>query len=136
VTVPGIIEEHEVPLDWGWLELRAVEGVEDATAADAEADDGDEGTRAEPVGELLLRKKPVKQEIPEDRALEWLHSLGTKGTGGLNREAGIAFGDVWDARRGGAAEMAGDDRPRPHARSSCPGTPAKPEEEDEQRDEG
>ena len=86
VTRPGVMQEHEVPLDWGWLELN-----------EAEAD----GVEEESVPELVLRKKPRLLELPAGRALALLHQLGRAGTKRINEEAGVCNARVWEARRKG-----------------------------------
>lgn len=97
VTTPDVVKEHEVPMDWGWLEA-------DPLAPAVEEEDaekgGAEGEEEEPVAELRLRKQPVLQEIAGARALQLLHRLGVKATGHVNREAGISYDAIRAARRG------------------------------------
>lgn len=82
VTAPGIVEAHEVPLNWGWL-------VMETPAAE---EDGD-------PPRLAVMKKPVRQTIPEGRALALLQRLGIAGTAQFNRAEGICGEKLWNARR-------------------------------------
>lgn len=98
VTAPGIVEEHELPTHWGWLEVRPDTGKE------AEAEDAAEGDA--PAFPLLeLKRKPTMQQIPGGRALALLHRLGLAGTRQFNREEGIQIGEIWGARRRGNRDV-------------------------------
>ena len=73
VAEDGIFEPHEIPLNWGLLVRRA--------------------------DRLELREKPVWQNLEDHERLALLHKLAASGTRALNREAGITFEQIWEARR-------------------------------------
>ena len=73
VAEDGIFEPHEIPLHWGLLVRRA--------------------------DRLELREKPVWQNLEDHERLALLHKIASCGTRHLNREAGITFEAIWEARR-------------------------------------
>ena len=73
VAEEGIFQPHEVPLGWGLL-VRRADGLE-------------------------LREKPVWQHLDEHERLALLHKIAACGTRALNREAGISYERIWEARR-------------------------------------
>ena len=73
VAEDGIFEPHEIPLHWGLLVRRA--------------------------DRLELREKPVWQNLEDHERLALLHKIASCGTRHLNREAGITFEQIWEARR-------------------------------------
>ena len=73
VAEDGIFEPHEIPLHWGLLVRRA--------------------------DRLELREKPVWQNLEDHERLALLHKIASCGTRALNREAGITFESIWEARR-------------------------------------
>ncbi len=73
VAEDGIFQPHEIPLGWGLLVRRA--------------------------DRLELREKPVWQDLEDHERLALLHKIAASGTRGLNREAGITFEQIWEARR-------------------------------------
>jgi hypothetical protein len=75
VSEEGIFEPHEVPLGWGLLVRRA--------------------------DRLELREKPVWQDLEDHERLALLHKIASCGTRALNRESGISFEQIWEARRKG-----------------------------------
>lgn len=75
VAEEGIFRPHEIPVGWGLL-VR-------------------EGDR------LALRAKPIWQELAEHERLGLLHRIAATGLRALNREAGIGFEAVREARARG-----------------------------------
>ncbi len=73
VAEDGIFQPHEIPLHWGLLVRRA--------------------------DRLELREKPVWQNLEDHERLALLHKIAACGTRSLNREAGISFEQIWEARR-------------------------------------
>ena len=73
VAEDGIFQPHEIPLHWGLLVRRA--------------------------DRLELREKPVWQDLEDHERLALLHKIAAHGTRSLNREAGITFEQIWEARR-------------------------------------
>ena len=73
VAEDGIFQPHEIPLHWGLLVRRA--------------------------DRLELREKPVWQNLDDHERLALLHKIAASGTRALNREAGITFEQIWEARR-------------------------------------
>ncbi len=73
VAEDGIFQPHEIPLGWGLLVRRA--------------------------DRLELREKPIWQDLEDHERLALLHKIAASGTRGLNREAGITFEQIWEARR-------------------------------------
>jgi hypothetical protein len=73
VAEEGIFQPHEVPLGWGLLVRRA--------------------------DRLELREKPVWQDLDDHERLALLHKIALCGTRALNREAGISFEQILEARR-------------------------------------
>jgi hypothetical protein len=55
--------------------------------------------------ELVLRKRPVGQELPAGRAVALLERLAVGGTRRGNEEAGICIGEVWRKRRRGGGGL-------------------------------
>lgn len=75
VVEPGIVEEHEIPLGWGLLVRN--------------------GQRLE------LRVLPeLRDGIPEEARLNFLHRVAAAGTKATNREAGVAYAAIDAERRG------------------------------------
>jgi hypothetical protein len=73
VAENDIFEPHEVPLHWGLL-VRREERLE-------------------------LRAKPVWQPLEDHERLALLHRIASCATRHLNREAGITFESIWQARQ-------------------------------------
>ena len=73
VAEDDIFQPHEIPLGWGLLVRRA--------------------------DRLELREKPVWQDLEDHERLALLHKIAASGTRGLNREAGISFEQIWEARQ-------------------------------------
>ena len=73
VAEDGIFQPHEIPLGWGLLVRRA--------------------------DRLELREKPVWQDLEDHERLALLHKIASSGTRALNREAGISFEEILEARR-------------------------------------
>lgn len=73
VAEDGIFEPHEVPVGWGLLVRRA--------------------------DRLELREKPIFQELEDHERLALLHKIALCGTRALNRESGISFEQILEARR-------------------------------------
>ncbi|MBV9658527.1 MAG: hypothetical protein JO295_10495 [Verrucomicrobia bacterium] len=73
VAEDSLLEPHEVPVCWGLLVRRN--------------------------STLELRQKPVWQDAGEACRLALLHKIAVAGTRALNRAQGIAFEDIFEARR-------------------------------------
>lgn len=74
VAEPDIFRPHELPAGWGVL--------------------------ARNGNELELVSKPIWHEVSESRRLHFLQRIALAGTRAVNREAGITFDELNDARRG------------------------------------